>query len=115
MKTIEINAENWTGDSEKVKLYADGERFSVFGEMFKVKKVASYEPIVNEENGDVILDAYDSYHLFQKSSYGWENTDLTGEMNSNGNCIFQNWTGEITRTSKDDIRIAAAKLLFMVY
>lgn len=103
MKTVEINKHNWSGESGKVKLYADGKTFAIYGdEKFKLKKKGKFE-------GET------EWAIMGKGSDGWYETDNYGWTSDSGWSMFQNWGGDIIRETTKDPRLAAAQLMFMLF
>jgi len=100
MKTVEVNKGNWTGENGKVQLYADGTTFKIYGtEKFKI-----------------VSDGDDAWKLMGVTSDGeLYDTDCRGYTFDGPSWYFQNWAGDIHRESTKDVRLAAAKLMFMLF
>lgn len=104
MKTIEINKHNWSGETGKVKLYADGVTFVIYGnEKFKLKKKGKFEG----ETQWAVMSVNSDGSLSETDNYGW--------TSDSGWTLFQNWTGDLTRETTKDPRLAAAQLMFMLF
>lgn len=116
MKTIEINKSNWSGENGTVELFEDGRTFRIWDEKFRV--VAKHnEAFIDEETGEEIVPAHDEYSLEHKDLSEWRDMDCHGSddwIEGHG-YYFHNWTGEIERRDEDDIRLAAAKLIFNIF
>jgi len=104
MKTVRINKSNWSGEKADVQLYADGRTFKIYGtEKFKLIK----------KGND--FDGSSQWVIANVTSKGWTETDYCGWTDKSGWSMFQNWTGDITRETTKDPRLAAAKLMFMLF
>lgn len=114
MKTVRINKHNWSGEESDIKLYKDGLSASIpeYKVRFRLTNPQHFEELELDfsiTNYSVEIDDGSGY---RETDWKVETNHLVGES---GYHRSSNWSGDLTRESTKDPRLAVAQLIFNVY